>query len=97
VLGDIEGVREAEADFLENAPRDVWGRRNIYRDLAIAFARAGDPERALHCLDALVEAFGPHLYTWFAPEPGLDAVRRHPRFGAMKAAYETWREARSDG
>jgi hypothetical protein len=97
MLGDLEGVRAAEADFLQNARRDIWGSQNIHASLAIAFARAGDPERALHYLELLVETFGPHVYAWFSPEPGLDAVRAHPRFLALEARYETWREARSGG
>jgi TolB-like protein/Tfp pilus assembly protein PilF len=97
MLGDLEGVRAAEADYLKNARRDVWGSTNIHRSLAIAFARAGDPERALHYLELLVATTGPHRYLWFAPEPGLDSLRDHPRFLALKAGYEAWRDARSDG
>ena len=97
MLGDLEAVRAAEADFQQNARRDVWGSRPIHLAFAIAFARAGDPDRALHYLELLVETFGPHKYAWFSPEPGLDAVRAHPRFLALEARYETWREARSGG
>jgi hypothetical protein len=61
-------------------------RRARHRSLAVAFARAGDAERALHYLELLVETFGPHFYAWFAPEPGLDAVRTHPRFLACRPA-----------
>jgi TolB-like protein/Tfp pilus assembly protein PilF len=97
MLGDLQGVRAAEADYLQNARRDVWGTRRTHRSLAIAFARAGNPDRALHYLERLVETFGPHKYAWFAPEPGLDSLRTHPRFLALKAGYEAWRDARSDG
>ncbi len=90
MLGDLAGVRTAEADFLQNARRDVWGARGTHRSLAIAFARAGDPERALHYLEGLVETVGPHKYAWFAPEPGLDSLREHPRFLALQARYERW-------
>ncbi len=95
LLGDLEGVRAAEADYLANARRDVWGSRTIHLPLAVAFARAGDPERALHYLDRLVETFGPHIYLWFAPHPGLDPLRDHPRFLAMKAAQERWSAGRA--
>ncbi|MCB1553531.1 MAG: tetratricopeptide repeat protein [Xanthomonadales bacterium] len=97
LLGDLDGVRAAEADYLANAPRDVWGSRQIQRPLAIAFARAGDPERALHYLEAMVEAYGPHLYIWFASDPGLETLQEHPRMLAMKAAYERWNKARGNG
>ena len=94
LLGDLDGVRAAEADYLKNAPRDVWGSRQIQRNLAFAFARAGDPERALHYLQSIIDTFGPHMYIWFASEPGLDSLRTHPRFLAFKADYEQWKEAR---
>jgi TolB-like protein len=97
MLGDLEGVRAAEADFLQNARRDIWGSRGTHVSLAVAFAGAGDPDRALHYLELLVETFGPHTYAWFSPEPGLDAVRTHPRFLALAARYEAWREARGGG
>ncbi len=95
MLGDLQGVRAAEADYLQHARRDVWGARRTHRSLAIAFARADDPERALHYLELLVETFGPHKYAWFAPEPGLDSLRAHPRFLAMKAGYERWASERA--
>jgi TolB-like protein/Tfp pilus assembly protein PilF len=97
LLGDLQGVRAAEADFLQNARRDVWGSRSPHLSLAKAFARAGDPDRALHYLGLLIETFGPHKYLWFAPEPGLDSLRTHPRFLALQAGYEAWRDARGDG
>jgi TolB-like protein/Tfp pilus assembly protein PilF len=96
MMGDLEGVRAAEADFLQNARRDVWGSRQIHRVLAVAFARAGDPERALHYLELLVDTFGPHTYGWFAPEPGLESLQEHPRYLALKARYQAWREALGD-
>jgi tetratricopeptide (TPR) repeat protein len=90
LMGDLDGVRAAEADYLANAPRDVWGSRQIQRNLAEAFARAGDPERALHYLEAMLEVYGPHLYAWFASDPGLESLQTHPRFVAMKAAHQRW-------
>ena len=94
--GDLAGVRAAEADFIQNARRDVWGSRRMHLSLAIAFARAGDPERALHYLERLTETFGPHIYGWFSVEPGLEPLYAHPRFLAMKARYEEWLEARGN-
>lgn len=90
--GDLAGVRAAEADFIRNARRDVWGSRRMHLSLAIAFARTGDPERALHYLGQLTETFGPHTYGWFSVEPGLEPLYAHPRFLAMKADYERWAE-----
>ena len=97
MLGDLEGVRAAEADFLDNARRDAWGSRSPHSSLAKAFARAGDPERALHYLERMVETYGPHTYLEFSSDPGLDSLRDHPRFLALKAGYENWRDGRRNG
>ncbi|MCK7592732.1 tetratricopeptide repeat protein [Pseudomarimonas salicorniae] len=96
MLGDLEGVRAAEADYLANARRDEWGSRGVHLSLAMAFSRAGDPERALHYLDRLIERYGPHTYAWFAPEPGFDSLREHPRFLAYQAAYQQWAAERRE-
>jgi TolB-like protein/Tfp pilus assembly protein PilF len=93
MLGDLEGVRAAEADFLKNAPRDVWGSRGIMLALAIAFARAGDPERSIDYLEKLAGLFGPHLYPWMSVKPGLDAARKQPRFLALETRYKAWQAA----
>jgi len=90
MLGDLDGVRAAERDYLDNAPRDAWAARDLQFSLAIAFARAGDPERALHYLEAIAAAFGPASYLRFSIQPGLDAMRAHPRYLALKTAYEVW-------
>ncbi len=93
MMGDLEGVRAAEADFLSSGRRDVWGARGVYRSLAIAFSRAGDLERSLHYLETLVTTFGPHNFLLFSIKPGLDPVRAHPRYLALKKRYEIWNEA----
>jgi TolB-like protein/Tfp pilus assembly protein PilF len=90
LLGDLEGVLAAEHDYRETAPRDAWAVRDIHLALAIAFARAGDPERAVHYLETIAAAFGPASYLRFSIQPGLDAIREHPRYLALKAAYESW-------
>jgi TolB-like protein len=90
MLGDLEGVRAAEADFLQNARRDVWGSQSTHWSLARAFARAGDPERALQYLELLVETFGLNYYAWLSPDPGLDSLHTHPRWRALEANYERW-------
>jgi TolB-like protein/Tfp pilus assembly protein PilF len=95
LMGDLEGVRAAEADFLANAPRDLWGRQSILPRLAGAFARAGDPERAMHYLEQLVETFGPHRFLMFTIDPDLDSLRDHPRYRALEARYQAW--ARENG
>jgi TolB-like protein/Tfp pilus assembly protein PilF len=93
MMGDLKGVRAAEADFLKNAPRDIWGSYGIFRQLAVAFARAGDPERSVHYLEAMVDTFGPHTYPHISIMQGLDSVRTHPRYLALKARYKNWKAA----
>ena len=90
LMGDLEGVRAAEADYLRNAPRDVWGSRGVKRSLAVAFARAGDPERALDYLEDLAAIFGPHACIRFSNAPGLDSIREQPRYLALQARYQKW-------
>jgi hypothetical protein len=90
LLGDLAGVRAAEQDYLENAPRDVYASIDIRRELAIAFARAGDPERALDHLEAIVAVTGPVSYLRFSIQPGLDSLHAQPRWLALKAGYQRW-------
>jgi len=86
--GDLEGVRAAERDFINNAPRDAWSEASARVSLAVAFARAGDPDRALDYFESLANDFGPAnlaLDSW-----GLETVRDHPRFQALVSAKDAW-------
>lgn len=96
LMGDLQGVRDAEADYLANAPRDVWGSNTVLAYLAASFARAGDPERAMHYLERLADTFGPHRYLDFAADPDYDSLRDHPRYLALEARYQAWAKARVD-
>ena len=93
LLGDLEGVRAAERDFLANAPRDEYDRVFIYPDFCRAFLGAGDSERAAHYLDETVKVTGPWFYLKVSVDPAFDALRDHPRYLALKASYETWAAA----
>jgi len=88
LLGDLDGVLAAERDYLENAPRDVYASMDIRLNLAVALARAGDPERALDHIEAITGVIGPVYYLRVSIHPGLDTIREHPRYLALKAAYE---------
>jgi hypothetical protein len=96
LLGDLEGVRAAERDFLANAPRDEYGKVYIYPVICMAYLGAGDRERAAHYLDEAVKATGPWLYLKISVDPAFDALRDHPRYLALKASYETWAESHPD-
>jgi hypothetical protein len=82
-------VRAAERDYLDNAPRDAWATRDVHLALAIAFARAGDPERALHYLEAIAARFGPASWLRFSIQPGLETLYAHPRWQALETAHRT--------
>ena len=90
IAGDLDGVRAAERDYLENAPRDMFAAIDIRRELAIAFARAGDPESALGHIEAVAALTGPAAWLRFSIESDLESVHQHPRWLAMKADYERW-------
>ena len=94
LMGDLAGVRAAEKDYLENAPKDAWADASRRTALAVAFARAGDSARALHHLDAVAQMVGPFAYASLSTMPGLDSLREEPRFRAMKTAYERWKAER---
>jgi TolB-like protein len=94
MLGDLDGVRAAERDYVDNAPRDAFATLGILPSLAEAFARAGDPERALTHLETLTSTFGPSIYLSLSMHPGLDSLHAHPRWLALKLAYENWAAAR---
>jgi TolB-like protein len=95
LLGDLDGVRAAEQDYLQNAPRDIYESTDIRRELAAAFARAGDPEAALEHLEAVAGITGPVGWLRFSIEPGLESLHQHPRWLAMKASYEHWETERA--
>ena len=92
--GDLAGVRDAERDFFENAPKDAWSEFNVRIALAAAFNRASDPERALVHLEWVIETFGPNVFPGFAASPGLLGLQNHPRYLAMQTAYQKSMAAR---
>lgn len=94
MLGDLEGVRAAERDWIESAPRDVWAESGIRLALAVAFARAGDAGRALDHLEKVQSQIGPVAFIGTAQSPGLDSLRQHPRYLALAAAHQRWRQQR---
>ncbi len=92
LMGDGKGVRAAAQDYEQHAPRDAWAQLDIYPRIAAAYARVGEPESALAYLERLADK--PWLYLSHSIEPAFDPLRDHPRYRAMKAAYEAWAAAR---
>lgn len=92
-MGELTAVLAAERDYLDNAPRDVWAEFDVRMALAIALNRAGDAERALTHLEALVKVFGPGDYLRMSIQPALDSLHAQPRWIAMQQRYEQWAAA----
>ncbi len=83
-------MRAAERDYLTNAPRDEWSRPLVYRELALAFLRAGDGDRAMHYLEAEARILGPQRYLMTSVDPRFDSLRNHRRYRAYRTRYEAW-------
>ena len=94
LMGDLAGVRAAEKDYLDNAPKDAWADSSRRTALAVAFARAGDPDRALYHMETVMQLFGPFSFVGFKLLPGLDSLRDTPRYLAMQETYQRWSNAR---
>ena len=78
MLGDLAGARTAEHDYL-NAPRDEWSKDFIYPELALAFLRAGDRDRAMNYLEQAANLFGPQRYLDESVDPRSDSLRSYGR------------------
>jgi len=83
-------VRSAIAEFEENRRPDAWAEIDYLRVCAQALLRAGAPDEALDYVDRMVEIRGPYVYLQISIDPAFDSVREHPRYLALKAAYEAW-------
>jgi tetratricopeptide (TPR) repeat protein len=90
LLGDLEGVQAAWADFEANHPPDAWAEVDFLVDFADAFIRAGDPESAIDRLQQMITERGPWTFLVMSINPALDGIRTHPRYLELKAQYEEW-------
>ena len=72
------GIAQAER-ALAAAPDDGRVRYNA----ACAFAHAGDPERAIEQLRAMVSMVPSYLTDWVRRDPDLASLRTHPEFVRM--------------
>ena len=89
-VGDLDGVRSAIAEFEDSRRPDAWAEIDYLRAYARALLRAGAPDEALDYVDRMVEIRGPYIYLHLSIDPAFDSVREHPRYLALKAAYEAW-------
>ncbi len=95
LLGDLDGVRAAERDFLAHAPHDQLLRSNLYGQFAFSFLNVGDANRAAYYLGEAAKIDGPSFYLRISVNPIYDALRNHPGYLALKRRYEAW--ARTHG
>ena len=72
------GIAQAER-ALAAAPDDGRVRSNA----ACTFAHAGEPERAIEQLRAMVEMVPNYLTDWVSRDPDLASLREHPEFVRM--------------
>ena len=89
-LRDLEGVRAAVADYEAHPNPDVWSHNRIYYLIAEAFAFAGDAGAAFDYVERIADLFGPSVYLSIVQEPAFDGLRDHPRYLALKDAYDAW-------
>lgn len=90
LLGDLDSVTALAADYETNAPDDAMVALTQLGDLAEAFARCGKPDRAMDYIDKMRALMGPHIYLLLKLEPGMDSLRKHPRYLAYRADYQEW-------
>lgn len=90
LMGDLEGVRKAVADFESHAPRDEWAKPHIYLDFARAFLRSGDIETAFAYVDRMVAVRGPWIFVWLSNDVTFDPFREHPRYLSLQSDFESW-------
>ena len=96
LMGDLEGVRAAVADFEANAAPDAFADLTRHYAIARAFERAGDRDAAFEYLGKIADVVGPAEYLGVKFDPDFDGIRDDPRYLAMKAEYEAW-AAEHDG
>ncbi len=90
LLGDLDGVREAIADFESQYQPDSWGEATFLTRFAQALIRAGDVDAGLDYVDELVDRRAPWVYLPLSIDPAFDTVREHPRYLTLQADYEDW-------
>lgn len=95
LLKDLDAVNALAADYESNAPDDAMIALTQLGDFAEAFARCGEPDRAMDYIDRMRGLMGPHIYLLLKIEPGLDSVRDHPRYIKYRTEYEQWATGRT--
>ncbi|NNJ65265.1 MAG: hypothetical protein HKP16_06845, partial [Xanthomonadales bacterium] len=90
LLGDLDGVRAAIADFEARDRPDAWRELIFLPRFARALIRAGEVEAGFDYVDELVRRRAPWVYLQFTIDPTFDDLRDHPRYRALASSYEEW-------
>jgi len=77
-----EAIRWMETS-LANAPRDSI----VHYNAACLYALAGEPERALDCLQNCLIKVGNINREWLEHDSDLDSIRAHPRYHEIIASF----------
>jgi len=88
LLGDGETVRAAAKAYDALDRRDAMTALSQLGELAEAFARIGDLDRAMDYVDQMRDLMGPHIILLLEKDPILNPLREHPRYVQYKADYD---------
>lgn len=88
LVGDVPAIDSAVSAFEALPHLDAMAALTAYSKIADAYARAGEPEKAIVYLKKLRDLTGPHIILLLEEEPAMDSLRDHPEYKAMKAAYQ---------
>lgn len=90
LLGDKTRVIELAESYEVNAPDDALAALTALGEIAEAFARIGELDKAMDYAERMRDITGPHMFLLHQMEPGFDNIRNHPRYLKMKTEYESW-------
>lgn len=93
LLGDTQAVEKYAKTIERVRPRDRQSEIVFYGDAVDAFARIGQPERALDYMEKFIGLTGPHAILIFEDDPGLGDLHEQPRFKKFQADYAAIKSA----
>lgn len=91
LLGDKDRVIALAESYQLSAPDDALAALTALGEIAEAFARIGELDRAMDYAERMRDMTGPHMFLLHHMEPGFDNVKGHPRYKKMQAEYESWK------
>jgi TolB-like protein len=90
LMGDLDGVRAAIADYEAIAKPDAWREYDILQQFATALVLAGDSDTAFTYINRMTDSFGPWVYLPLSTDVRLDSIRDDPGYLRLKSDYEAW-------